>query len=127
MSSNPLGLVQRYLKATEARRLEDAQGYLAPGAEIVFPGGRYTSLSEMVAAASARYRWVKKVYDEWDVATRRDGTAIVISTGTLYGENLYGVSFEGVRYIDRFVIRGGKIISQHVWNDLDTSGVLNRR
>lgn len=125
--SNPLVLVQRYLEATEARRLEEAQRYLASGAILIFPGGRYASLSEMAAAAARRYQWVKKVYDAWDVAVRPDGTTIVISTGTLYGENLYGVPFEGIRYIDRFVMREGKIIRQDVWNDLDASGVLDRR
>ncbi|HEU5300303.1 MAG TPA: hypothetical protein VFW08_12485, partial [bacterium] len=68
-----------------------------------------------------------KTFEEWDVAVRRDGTAIVISTGTLSGENLHGVRFEGVRYIDRFVLRDGRIVAQQVWNDLDTSGVLDRR
>ncbi len=124
---DPINLIERYLEATEGRRLEEAQGYLAPGAEIVFPGGRYRSLPEMVEAAAGRYRWVKKSYDEWDVAVRRDGTTIVICTGTLSGENLAGIPFKGIRYIDRFVIREGKILSQHVWNDLDTAGVLNRR
>ncbi len=85
MRSDPISLIRCYLEATEGRRLEEAQGYLAPGAEIVFPGGRYRSLPEMVAAAAGRYRWVKKAYDEWDVAPRGDGTTIVISTGTLSG------------------------------------------
>jgi hypothetical protein len=34
--------------------------------------------------------------------------------GTLYGENVFGVPFEGIRYIDRFVLKDGKIISQQV-------------
>jgi hypothetical protein len=81
----------------------------------------------MAAAAAGRYRWVRKAFGEWDAAVRRDGTAIVISTGTLAGENLHGVPFAGVRYIDRFIVRGGKILSQQVWNDLDSSGALDRR
>lgn len=125
--SHPLGLVQRYLAASEARRLDEARSCLAPGAVLVFPGGQYATPSEMAVAAARRYRWVKKVYDAWDVAVRQDGTTIVISTGTLYGENLHGVPFEGIRYIDRFVVREGKIIRQDVWNDLDASGVLERR
>jgi hypothetical protein len=45
--------------------------------------------------------------------------------GTLYGLNNFGIEFAGVRYIDRFVVEGGLIVSQEVWNDLAESGVLN--
>jgi len=37
--------------------------------------------------------------------------------GTLYGEWSDGTPFEGNRYIDRFVVRDGLIVSQDVWND----------
>lgn len=111
---NPIELVKRYLGASEARRLDEAQSYLADDAEIIFPGGHYTSLHEMATATTGRYRWVKKVYQEWDLAPRTDGTVVVINTGTLYGENIYGQPFEGIRYIDRFVIRNGKILNQQV-------------
>lgn len=127
MAGDPIAIVRRYLEAAEGRRLDEAEALLAPGAELVFPGGRYRSVREIAAAAAGRYRWVRKTYDEWDVAVRRDGTAIVISTGTLAGENLHGVPFDGVRYIDRFTVRDGKILGQQVWNDLDGSGVLDRR
>lgn len=127
MAGDPIGIVRQYLELTEARRLDDAEALLAPGAQLIFPGSRYRSVREMAEAAAGRYRWVRKTYDEWDVAVRRDGTAIVISTGTLYGENLHGVRFEGVRYIDRFLVRDGRIVTQQVWNDLDSSGVLDRR
>lgn len=125
--SNPsITLVQKYLAACEARRLEDAQTFLASTAELTFPGGRYGSVDAMVAAARERYRWVKKVALEWDAVLREDGAVAVVNTGTLYGENLNGVPFEGIRYIDRFIIRDGKIVNQQVWNDLDVSGVLTR-
>jgi len=58
---------------------------------------------------------------------RADGTAIVVTTGTLEGENRHGVPFAGIRYIDRFAVRDGLIVSQQVWNDLDSTGVLDRR
>jgi hypothetical protein len=43
----------------------------------------------------------------------------------LYGENLAGVAFEGIRYVDVFVIENGLISEQMVWNDLCESGVLD--
>ncbi len=119
-------IVRRYLEACEARRLEEAADLLAPGAELIFPGAQYGSVEEMAADARRRYRWVKKLPTGWDVAGREDGTVVVVNTGTLYGENLHGVPFEGVRYIDRFLLRGRKILSQQVWNDLEVSGVLTR-
>lgn len=124
---DPLEVVRRYLEACAQRRMEEAERYLAPGAVLVFPGGRYTSVAEMAAGAARRYRWVQKADHTWDVAVRPDGTAVVVTTGTLYGENLHGIPFEGIRYIDRFVVRGGHILRQEVWNDLDSSGVLDRR
>jgi hypothetical protein len=49
----------------------------------------------------------------------------VTSIGTLYGENLAGTPFEGIRYVDVFVIENGLITEQMVWNDLCESGVLD--
>jgi hypothetical protein len=37
--------------------------------------------------------------------------------GTLHGRWLDGRTFEGIRFVDRFEIRDGKIRSQEVWND----------
>ena len=46
-----------------------------------------------------------------------DGETIVYNIGTLYGEWPDGTPFEGNRYVDRFVVRGGKIVQMDVWND----------
>ena len=45
------------------------------------------------------------------------GETIVYNLGTLYGEWPDGTSFEGNRYLDRFVVRDGKIVQMDVWND----------
>ena len=45
------------------------------------------------------------------------GETIVYNIGTLYGEWPDGTPFEGNRYVDRFVVRGGKIVQMDVWND----------
>ena len=58
--------------------------------------------------------------EEEDGAHRRlpgAGETIVYNTGTLYGEWPDGAPFEGNRYVDRFVVRGGKIVQMDVWND----------
>jgi hypothetical protein len=42
---------------------------------------------------------------------------VVYQTGTLYGEWPDGTPFEGNRYVDRYVVRHGKIARMEVWND----------
>jgi ketosteroid isomerase-like protein len=42
---------------------------------------------------------------------------IVYQTGHLYGEWPDGTPFEGNRYVDRYVVRRGKIVKMEVWND----------
>ena len=43
--------------------------------------------------------------------------AVVYNTGWLYGEWLDGTPFEGNRYVDRYVVKRGKIVRMEVWND----------
>jgi 4-oxalocrotonate tautomerase family enzyme len=44
--------------------------------------------------------------------------AVVTCHGHLHGEWPDGTAFEGVRFIDRFEIRAGRLTRQDVWNDL---------
>ncbi|MGJ3240844.1 MAG: nuclear transport factor 2 family protein [Anaerolineae bacterium] len=121
-------LIQTFLRTMEARDLDGAQAMMADDAVIIFPGGRrYDSQQEMVDNARGRYQWVKKTFDQIDTMQGIDGATVVYIMGTLYGMNNHGIAFEGVRYIDRFVLRDGKIAEQHVWNDLAESGVLTRQ
>lgn len=54
--------------------------------------------------------------DRFDVCPS-NGETIVYSVGTLFGEWKDGTAFEGNRYVDRFVVRNGKITKMDVWND----------
>lgn len=120
-------LVQTFLRRMEERDLAAAEAMMADNAVIIFPGNRrFSSQHEMVAGAKGRYQWVKKTFDQMDAFSPDDGTEVVYIMGTLYGVNNSGVAFEGVRYIDRFVLRDGKIVEQHVWNDLAEMGVLQK-
>lgn len=111
-------LVRRFLDAMERRDLEGARALLAPGFTMTFPGGaRFEGLEDLVAWAAPRYRFVRKRYDRFDVAPAPDGTA-VYCFGTLEGEWPDGTAFSGVRFIDRFLMRDGRLVDQRVWNDL---------
>lgn len=121
--------IDTYLQLCEDRELQAAADYLADGVQLIFPGNRtYASLQEMAQASKGRYAWVRKHRTDYSVGEHNaaDGTTeqVVTSIGTLYGENLDGTPFEGIRYIDVFTLRDGRIIRQEVWNDLAESGVL---
>jgi ketosteroid isomerase-like protein len=116
--------VRHFLRLVEARDLEQAGSFLADDAQITFPGGRvFTTLQEQVASSAGRFRGVHKTFDRFDVAPAGDDDVVYVS-GTLSGEDVRGAAFAGVRYIDRFTIRAGKIVSQMVWNDLAERGVV---
>lgn len=51
------------------------------------------------------------------MAGATDAEAIVYNIGTLYGEWPDGTPFEGHRYVDRYVVKHGKILQMDVWND----------
>jgi hypothetical protein len=118
-------VVDAYLQLCEDRELEAASRYLAPGVRLEFPGGEaYGSLAEMAASSGGKYRWVRKHRDRFAVGAL-DGRTTVTSIGTLYGERLDGRPFEGVRYVDVFVLDDdGLITEQLVWNDLAIAGIL---
>ena len=111
-------IVRAYLDTMEARDLARAKRFLAPGFAMTFPGNRrFTELEAMIAWAKPRYRWVKKRYDRFDAAQGSTGTH-VYCFGTLYGEWNDGTAFDGIRFIDRFTVRAGKLVDQMVWNDM---------
>ena len=110
-------IVEKYLVASMMPDPETAARYMADNVEITFTGGRrFTHPRETSAFNAGRYAWVKKKMDRFDVAPG-NGETVVYSVGTLYGEWPDGTAFEGNRYVDRFVVRGGKIVKMDVWND----------
>lgn len=107
-------IVREYLAAMERRDLAAAKACLAPGFFMVFPGGkRFDAVEQLVEAARTRYRSARKTYERYETA----GDA-VYCYGTLHGELLDGSPYSGIRFIDRFTVRGGKLVDQNVWNDM---------
>ena len=47
-----------------------------------------------------------------------EGGAVVHCHGTLSGTFADGAEFQGIRFIDRFTVRDGKLVDQRVWNDM---------
>jgi hypothetical protein len=111
---SPEHTVRSYLDAMERRDLATAKSFLAPGFYMLFPGGkRFDSLEQLVESAKTRYRSAKKKYERYEAAGD-----VMYCYGTLYGELLDGTPYSGIRFIDRFTVRGGKLVDQNVWNDM---------
>lgn len=110
-------IVEKFLVASMVPDPVEAARYISDELKITFTGGRKYSHPRDTAAFNAkRYKWVKKKMERTDVVPGR-GETIVYNLGTLYGEWPDGTPFEGNRYVDRFVVRGGKIVQMDVWND----------
>jgi hypothetical protein len=110
-------IVERFLVASMVPDPQTAARYISDELRITFTGGRkYRHPRETAAFNAKRYKWVKKKMERTDVVPGK-GETIVYNLGTLYGEWPDGTAFEGNRYVDRFVVRGGKIVQMDVWND----------
>ena len=84
---------------------------------MTFTGGqKFDSPAGATNFNARRYKWVKKKMDRYDTVPGEHETVVYV-LGTLYGEWPDGTSFEGNRYIDRFVVRNGLVVTQEVWND----------
>ncbi len=110
-------IVEQFLEASMVPDPIKAATFIAAELSITFTGGRkYTHPRETAAFNAKRYKWVKKRFERTDVVAGT-GETIVYNIGTLHGEWPDGTAFEGNRYVDRFVVRGGKIVKMDVWND----------
>ena len=101
-------IVMRFLVASMVPDPQTAALYISDELKITFTGGRkYSHPRETAAFNGKRYKLVKKKMERTDVVPG-NGETIVYNLGTLYGEWPDGTPFEGNRYVDRFVVRGGK-------------------
>ena len=124
MNESPSGqaaaqLVEEYLRILMIPDPEGARALVAPELQITFTGGRAMREPAQCAAFNAsRYAWVKKRFERTEVVSGgRVEETVVYSLGTLYGAWPDGTPFEGNRYVDRYVVRHGRIARMDVWND----------
>ncbi len=117
--TTPAAIVDEYLRLLMIPDPAAARRFVADDLQIRFTGGRaMRDPAECAAFNASRYRWVKKRVEQTEtVAGRIDDATVVYSTGTLYGAWPDGTAFEGNRYVDRYVVRGGLIAQMDVWND----------
>jgi ketosteroid isomerase-like protein len=120
-------LVRNFLRTMERRDLDLAKPMLAPDFSMIFPGNfRPSKLEDLVEWSKTRYKSAHKTFDGIDEIETDDGMIVYIY-GTLHGERLDGTPYSGIRYIDRFTIRNGKIADQSVWNDMAEESSFRRQ
>lgn len=112
-----VALVGNYLALLQARDVVRAQALLGGAVRIAGPGGEASSAAGVVANSSRRYQRVGKHIERYDAMKTEDGAVIVYCLGILHGVWSDGIAFEGIRFIDRFEVRNGRIERQDVWND----------
>ncbi|PUB17409.1 nuclear transport factor 2 family protein [Yoonia sediminilitoris] len=112
-------IVEAYLERSMVPDPEGAAAYVSDDFKLVFTGGRkFAGPADSTAFNAKRYAWVKKRFLRTDAALDVEtGDVHVYNTGYLYGEWKDGTAFETNRYMDKFVVRDGKIVSTDVWND----------
>ena len=118
-AADAAGIVEAFLTALMVPDPDTARQYTAPDFQILFTGKRpMRDPAECAAFNRGRYAWVKKNFERTDVVA--GGTpeeTVVYQTGTLHGAWPDGTPFEGNRYVDRYVLRHGRIVKMEVWND----------
>lgn len=114
-------LVMTFLFVMAAGDLDRARAVLTPDFEMTFPGNkRMTDPTQLVDWGRTRYLTLFKKIDATEAIGRQDGATVYVR-GTLSGTWLDGRDFSGIRFIDRFDVRDGKISQQDVWNDIGES------
>jgi hypothetical protein len=123
VSVSAADLVNEFLRLIMIPDPLAASRYTSPNMQILFTGKRaMRAPAECTKFNASRYKWVKKRIERTETVLATDeeskqGDTIVYSLGTLYGEWPDGTPFEGNRYVDRYVVRGGLITHMDVWND----------
>lgn len=117
--TDPAAVVDEFLRLVMIPDPASASRYTAPDIRIRFTGNRaMTRPADTSAFNARRYAWVKKKIERTEVVA--GGTpeeTVVYSLGTLYGAWPDGETFEGNRYVDRYVVSHGLIVRMDVWND----------
>lgn len=112
-------LIDDFLDTIMIPNPEGARAFAAPDLRIGFNGGRaMRDPSECGDFNVSRYAWVKKHIERSNmVAGATSEESVVYNIETLYGAWPDGIHLEGNRYVDRYVVRHGRIVQMDVWND----------
>ena len=113
-----IAVARRFLDAVASRDLDTAEALTSNEFQMVVSGGhQFDSLRSFVGYSSTRQKAVAKHTDRFDALAVEDGV-VVYCFGTMSGTWLDDSSYADVRYIDRFLVRDGRIVDMKVWSDM---------
>ena len=116
--SEGVDLVKRFLATMANRDLKGAEAMTGDGFALVASGNqRFENLTEFAANSAARQKSVVKHLQHFDALQSDDGE-VVYCLGTMSGTWLDGSAYADVRFVDRFVVRDGRIVDMRVWSDM---------
>ena len=116
--NDPIPLVKDFLAAIAARNLDHANTLVSGDFAMIANGNqRFAKLQDFVASSKARQKSIMKHPDSFELLRSTDGD-VVYCLGTMSGLWLDGSAYSGVRFVDRFVIRAGRICALQVWSDM---------
>lgn len=113
-----IDLVRHWFETTAAGDFAAVERLMAPGARITISGGhRFAGFAEFVAFGSGRYRELRKQCDSFEACEAAGGYAVFVR-GEMSGAWADGKPFSRVRWCDRFLVQGGRIVELDTWSDL---------
>ncbi len=113
-----IDLVRQWFDAVNQGQASVAIGLMASPVMIHMSGGhRFTRLEDFMAFATRRYTSVRKQVEAFEACEAAGGVA-VYARGQMSGSWLDGLTFDGVRWCDRFLVQQGLIADLQTWSDL---------
>ena len=113
-----IDVARRFLGAVADRDLDGAEALTSDAFQMVVSGGhQFDSLRAFVGYSSTRQKAVAKHTDHFEALADEDGV-VVYCFGTMSGTWLDDSPYANVRYIDRFLVRDGRIVDMKVWSDM---------
>ena len=116
-SPDALATVKKYLKAVDNREVDSAYAYVGTAFKVTYAGGKiFTSLPQFLQWIGSRYTSIERTVEEFD-QSHGETESVVYCQGTLSGVTRDGTQFSDVRFVDRFTVSKGLILSQQNWTD----------
>lgn len=115
---SPTTVVKNFLDAMSRRDFAAMEQLMAPEFKMTVSGGAvFKHPREFAAQSGKRQKSARKTTDRYDEIPTTDG-GVVFAMGSMAGEWLNGQTYTGIRYVDRFEIKNGKIVDMNVWSDM---------
>lgn len=111
-------VVEQFIKGVNERSAEAVRAVASEQIEMTFPGGLVMrSVEEFFDWLAGRSPRSTYTYDVIDIVTQED-RVVAYAGGRAEGITATGVAFSGVRVMDKFVIREGRVIAKEAYSDM---------